>query len=480
MDMNDSKGIYETLKRFSLVMGPVLAMLMTLALWLLGLELNQSLVAGITTLCAVWWVFEPIPVPATSLIPLALLPTLGLLSHKEAAAAYGHTLILLLMCGFMLSRAMETTGAHRKVALAVVRTVGALGGGGSRSLVLGFMIASATLSMWISNTATTLMLLPVALAVLESTSDRRLAIPLLLGVAYAANIGGIGTPIGTPPNMLFMANFEQVSEDGTQMSFLGWMKIGVPVVLIFVPITWLWMTRNLRGSDVTALPRTGAWTTAQRRVLMMFLLAALLWIFQNNPGGGWTGLLRDLTNGAIDPTKSGSATVAAIVVVLLFVLPDGEDGRLLNWEGARTIPWGVLILFGGGLALASAFTSSGLTDTIARSLGGLDAVPIILVIIIICLLTTFLTEVTSNTAMTALLMPILGSVALGSGMDPAMLMVPAAMSASCAFMLPVATAPNAVVYGTEQIPVQRMLREGVVLNFVGVGVITFITWLLVS
>ncbi|MCH2160359.1 MAG: SLC13 family permease [Phycisphaerales bacterium] len=467
-------------KRAALPAGPAMGIVVAAILQACGLEPDQAMVAGVTIWCGIWWVFEPVPVPATSLIPLALLPILGVLDHKQAAAAYGDSLVLLLMAGFMLSRAMESSGAHRQVALAVVRGVGAMGGGGGRSVVFGFMVAAAALSMWISNTATTLMLLPVAIAVLEGAGDRRLTIPLLLGLAYAANIGGIGTPIGTPPNIIFMGAFDKLGARDTSFGFLEWMMIGIPVVAIFVPLAGLWMTRGISRGERIPLPEVGPWTSEQLRVLGMFLVAALLWVFQKYPAGGWTAGLGWLTGGAIDATRSGSATVAAMVVVFLFALPNGTGGRLLTWNSARTIPWGVLILFGGGIALASAFVQTGLSATIAGSLTALVAIPIILVIAIICLLTTFLTEVTSNTAMTTLLMPILGSVALGVGMDPAILMVPAAMSASCAFMLPVATAPNAVVYGTETIPIQRMVREGLVLNIVGVVVITLIAWLLVG
>ena len=476
--------------------GPILGVSLAVLLAAGGMELRQAMLAGITAWCAVWWVTEPVPVPATSLLPLALLPALGILDHKSTAHAYGDTLILLLMGGFMLSRAMECTGAHRKVAVSVVRGVSRLGGRSARSVILGFMIASATLSMWISNTATTLMLLPVALAVIAGVSDRRVAIPLLLGIAYAANIGGIGTPIGTPPNIIFMGAFDQLESRDTPFGFLEWMAIGVPVVVVFVPITWFWLTRGLRDVGSFDLPEGEPWTKGQVRVLLMFALAALLWVFQKYPTlptgmtaslgedvgrlGGWTGLLELATGGAIDASVSGSATVAAIVVVLLFALPDGDGGRLLDWPHAKTIPWGVLLLFGGGIALATAFRETGLSEVVAGRLALLSDVPIPIVVITICLVTTFLTEVTSNTALTALLMPILGSTAMALDVDPVVLMAPAAMSASCAFMLPVATAPNAAVYGTEDIPIERMAREGFILNLVGVGLISIAAFLLIG
>jgi sodium-dependent dicarboxylate transporter 2/3/5 len=482
-------------KRLALPLGPILAVVFAMALRAGGLELDDSMLSGVTLWCAIWWVTEPVPVPATSLIPLAFLPILGLLDHKSTAHAYGDSLILLLMGGFMLSRAMECTGAHKKVAIAVVQGVARLGGHGGRSVILGFMIATAVLSMWISNTATTLMMLPVALAVISGTNDKKFAIPLLLGIAYAANIGGIGTPIGTPPNIIFMGAFDKLGIRDEPYGFLEWMKAGVPIVVLFVPIAWWWLTRGLSGKETFNLPKGEAWTPGQRRVLFMFALAAGLWIFQKYPaiptswftaqglaegGGGWTGLLRLGSGGAIDARGSGSATVAAIVVVALFAFPDSKGGRLLDWAHARTIPWGVLLLFGGGIALAQAFKSTGLSEVIAGSLSGMRGIPIPVMVGIVCLLTTFLTEITSNTALTALMMPILGATAMAMGIDPVILMAPAAMSASCAFMLPVATAPNAAIYGTEEVPINRMMREGFVLNLIGVVIISTLAMFLIS
>lgn len=490
-----------TIRRLALPAGPIVAIAMTLVGRVVGLELPQAMLAGITTWCAIWWVTEPVPVPATSLLPLALLPTLGILNHKSTANAYGDTLILLLMGGFMLSRAMECTGTHRKVAISVVHGVARLGGRGARSVILGFMVASAALSMWISNTATTLMLLPVALAVVGGASDRRVAVPLLLGIAYAANIGGIGTPIGTPPNVIFMGAFDALGVREGSYGFLEWMKAGVPVVVLFVPIAWWWLTRGLAGGETFDLPEGEPWTRGQHRTIAMFAIAAGLWILQKypplpeswfldaglKPAGGWTGLLLLASGGRIDATGSGPATVAALVVVALFAMPsgdgprdDGRPGRLLDWEHARTIPWGVLLLFGGGIALAEAFRETGLSAIVAAQLATLGHVPVPVLVLVVCLATTFLTEVTSNTALTALLMPILGATALAIDVDPAILMAPAAMSASCAFMLPVATAPNAAVYGTEEVTIERMAREGFVLNLIGVAIISTVAMFLVS
>jgi sodium-dependent dicarboxylate transporter 2/3/5 len=270
----------------------------------------------------------------------------------------------------------------------------------------------------------------------------------------------------------------------------------VPVVALFVPIAWWWLTRSLKGGETFDLPEVGGWTRGQRRVMIAFAIAAGLWILQKypplpeswfesaglTPAGGWTGLLLLLTGGRIDATGSGPATVAALVVVALFAIPDGDrkGGRLLDWEHARTIPWGVLLLFGGGIALADAFRETGLSAILAAQLALLGDVPVPLLVLAVCLATTFLTEVTSNTALTALLMPILGSTALAIGVDPAILMAPAAMSASCAFMLPVATAPNAAIYGTDEVTIERMAREGFVLNLIGVAIISTVAMFLVS
>ncbi|MCH2144761.1 MAG: SLC13 family permease [Phycisphaerales bacterium] len=458
------------LRRWMLLVGPLLAAAAGFGLCLGGHDGPVCWTAAITVLCAAWWVTEALPIPATSLIPLALLPLTGVLDRNEVSNAYGHYLILLLMGGFMLSKAMEKTGTHEKVALAIMRLVGA---NSPRRLILGFMIATATISMWVSNTATTLAMLPVALATLALLDDKRVAVPLLLGIAFAANIGGIGTPIGTPPNVVFMGQYDELLATGGDdslrpWSFARWMMIGIPVVAVFVPLTWWWLTRGLSGGDAVALPEAKRWTSAQRRVLVVFAITALLWIFRSVPFGGWSAMIGV-------PKGIGDSTVAALMVIVMFLIPDGRGSRLLDWKSAGSIPWGILLLFGGGIALAQGFKASGLSDVIAAQLVGVTVLPEFLMILVICLVVTFLTEVTSNTAITVLLMPILAAAGQAAGIDPARLMIPAAMSASCAFMMPVATAPNAVIFGTGRIPMRRMNLEGVGLNIIGAVVITVIT-----
>lgn len=466
--MADPASAPDTRNRIlALLAGPATGLVAALLMQSAGWSNEACLAAGIASLVVVWWIFEPIPIPATSLIPLALLPTFGVLPQKTVAESYGSPLILLLLGGFILSTAMERSGAHRRVALTMVRL---FGGSSGRRLVFGFMTAAAMLSMWISNTATTLMLLPVALAVLEKSPDRTLATPLLLGIAFAASVGGIGTPIGTPPNLIFMQIYREYT--GNEVSFLQWMTWGVPVVLVFLPLMALWLTRHLSGSTRIEVPEVGAWTAAEARVMAVFGATALAWVTRSEPFGGWStwfGL-----PGASD------AAVAFVAVVTMFMIPDGRGGRLLNWETAERIPWGMLLLFAAGITIARAFEATGISGALGATLSGIADWPTLLVIALICLMITFLTEMTSNTATTTLMMPILAAAALGAGIDPMLLMVPAAMSASCAFMMPVATAPNAIMFGTGRFTTRDMASEGFVLNLTGALVISLLIYLLLS
>ena len=448
------------MRHWLIAAGPVSAILFYLALTGNSFEPGPALTASITLWCALWWIFEPIPIPFTSLLPLALFPLFGILTPAQVGQAYGSPLILLLLGGFMLSTAMADSGAHRRIALYMVNL---FGGNSIRGLVMGFMAAAAVLSMWISNTATTLMLLPVALAVLDR-AEPKLAIPLILGIAYAASIGGIGTPIGTPPNLVFMQVYE--NEFGSTPSFPEWMTWGLPVVVLFVPLAALWLTRGLKLHQPVELPQVGSWTSYERRVLVMFSLTALAWMTRQEPFGGWSEWL-GLPN-------ANDASVAMIAVVAMAMLPAGNGKQLLRWESAKNIPWGVLVLFGGGIAIASAFVQTGLADIIAGNLTALATLPTWLLILCVCLFVTFLTEITSNTATSSLLMPLLAATAVASDIDPMLLMVPAAMSASCAFMLPVATAPNAIMYGSGKVTIRDMVRAGFALNLIGAVIITLV------
>lgn len=324
--------------------------------------------------------------------------------------------------------------------------------------------------MWISNTSTTLMLLPVAIAVLQLSEDEaKLSTPLLLGIAYAASIGGIGTPIGTPPNMIFMGVYEEIS--GQAVSFGQWMIWALPIILVMLPIAAFWITRNLKERSQIILPTLDPISVAEKRVLIIFALTAFCWVTRTGPLGGWSAWL--------DFPYTNDAMVAFAAIILLFMVPNGEIDetsgeaqKLLDWATAERIPWGVLILFGSGISIATAFTNSGLSAEIGGALENLALLPIILTMFALCFAVTFLTEVTSNLATTTLLMPILGAAAIGAAVDPMLFMIPAAISASFAFMLPVATPPNAVTFGTGRFSIQTMASEGLALNLCGAFVIT--------
>ncbi len=453
------------MKRWILYAGPMVALSLGLGLFFTGSTVPIAWTAGVTALTALWWIFEPIPIPATSLIPIGVLPLVGVLNHREVGAAYGNKLILLLLGGFMLSSAMAKSGAHRRIALTMVTL---FGGSSARRLVFGFMAASAILSMWISNMATTLMLLPIAMAVLEKVTDSRLRTALLLGIAYAASVGGVGTPVGTPPNLIFLENYRVIT--GTEPTFFQWMTWAFPVVIVMVPLVGLWLTRGLQSHEPIEMPEVGQWRSEELRTLLVFGVTALLWVTRKEPFGGWSEL--------VHLPSASDASVALVAVVAMFIIPDGKGGRLLDWETAGKIPWGILLLFGAGMVIAEAFKSSGLSESLGSALTGLGQLPTLSLIASICLAITFMTEVTSNTATTTLLLPILGAAAVSNGIDPKIIMVPATISASFAFMLPAATGPNAIVFGSEQLTVRTMAREGVALNLIGVVVVTAICYLM--
>ena len=446
-----------------LILGPLAALLTWSATLASGMNDAAAITAGITVLCAIWWIFEPVPIPVTSLLPLALFQLFDVLTPDQIGASYGSSLILLLLGGFILSSAMERSGAHRRVALGMVNL---FGGSSPRRLVFGFMTAAAVLSMWISNAATTLMLLPVAIAVLQRNHDPELEAPLLLGIAYAASVGGLGTPIGTPPNLVFREVF--AVNTGVEIGFLTWMGWALPVVVLMVPVMGFWLTRSLKQVQSFDMPAVGHWQPAEKRVMVIFAITAIAWMTRAQPLGGWSELF--------GVPGTNDATVALIAAAAMFMVPDGNGQRLLDWDTAERIPWGMLILFGGGIAIAKAFTTSGLSTAMGEALSALASLPLLLMIVSICLIITFMTEMTSNTATTTLMMPILAAAALAAGIKPELLMVPAAMSASCAFMLPVATAPNTIVFSTGRFSIKAMARAGLVMNLLGVLVISAVCY----
>lgn len=448
-----------------ILLGPAIAFCCYFLFSHFGLADKPAIAAAITILTVIWWVTEAIPIPATSLVPFALLPLFSIVDHKTVASSLGSHVILLLMGAFMLSTALVKSGAHERMAVYMVRLVGVSSG---RRLVFGFMLATAILSMWISNTASTLIMLPIALAILSHVDNRKLKVALILGIAYSASVGGIGTPIGTPPNVIFMGIYEETT--GNEFGFLAWMKIGVPVVLISIPLMALWLTRSVTLEDKIQLPTLPKWRSEEKRTLIIFALTAIAWITRGAPFGGWSSLF--------DVSIAGDSTVALAAVVIMFMTPNGKGGRILDWNTAKEIPWGMLLLFAGGIAIAKGFSASGLSIMLGDWLSSLANLPMITMVLTICLVVTYVTEITSNTATATLLMPILAIVGTSAGVDPAIFMIPAAMAASCAFMLPVATAPNAIAYGTGEIAIKDMVIEGALLSFLVSSIVAMVTYLL--
>ena len=313
------------------------------------------------------------------------------------------------------------------------------------------------------------------MAVVSQTTNRKLQVALLLGIAYGASVGGVATPIGTPPNLVFMGIYKEAT--GTDIEFFDWMKMAAPVVFIMLPIVGFWLTRGMRSIEPITLPSVGAWRKEEYRTLLVFGTTALFWVTRQQPFGGWVGFAEGQ---GMSLPYANDASIAFIGVLFMFVLPCGHGGKLLDWNAVTKIPWGVLILFAGGLCLASAFKSSGLSAVLGNSMSSLGMLPVLLGIASICLMVTFLTEVTSNTATTTILLPILVVAAITANIEPKLFMIPATISASFAFMLPVATPPNAIVFASGKFSVREMAREGFILNMIGILVVTLVCYILIE
>jgi sodium-dependent dicarboxylate transporter 2/3/5 len=452
-----------------------------------GLSPEAWRTAAVVLLMAVFWITEAIPMAATGLLPLVLFPAFGVLDMNKAAAPYANEVVFLSMGGFFLAAAMERSGLHRRMALGIVAAVGTR----PQRLVLGFMVASAFLSMWISNTATTAMMYPIALAiaVLFRPQDQKgpfeFGICMMLGIAYASSIGGIATLIGTPPNAVLAAVASQSL--GISIGFLDWMLVGVPLAAVLLPIGWWLLTHRiyppgpLRGDAGAILAdersRLGPMSRDERLVAVVFVATALAWILRESKQ---IGGLHVPGIDAIAPWIKDS-TIAMAAAIALFVVPtDWRRHRFaLDWATAERIPWGVLVLFGGGMAMAKAMADTGLAAWIGDGVSGLSSLPGWLVLGAIAALFVFLTEVTSNVATATMAMPIMIGAAAGLGMPPLQLMATAALSVSMAFMLPVATPPNAIVFASGYLTVPQMMRAGIWFNLVSIALITAVaSWLL--
>ncbi|NEZ03801.1 DASS family sodium-coupled anion symporter [Wenzhouxiangella sp. XN201] len=446
-----------------------------------GMSITAWQVAAVAALMVVWWISEALPIAATALLPIVLFPVLGVTDIAGATTPFANPLIYLFLGGFIIALGMERSGLHRRIALNIIRRVGTQ----PKAIIAGFMLAAAFLSMWVSNTATAMMMLPIALSVTylvggdeqHEYSANGFTLVLLLSLAYACNIGGLATLIGTPPNALLAAYL--LDNHGVEIGFAQWMLIGLPLVIIALPLVFLLLTRllfplrigHLRGGEAlirNELARSGPMDRAEKQVAAVFVLTAGLWITRP--------LLQALLPGLSD---TGIAIFGAL---LLFIVPtDWREWRfVLSWRDTARLPWEVLILFGGGLSLASGISDSGLAEWIGQAFQRLDGLSVVLLIALAVSAIIFLTEVTSNTATAAAFLPILGSVAIGMGLDPIVLAAPAAVAASCAFMLPVATPPNAIVYGSGLVTIPQMARAGLVINLAMIVVVTGLMYLLLG
>jgi solute carrier family 13 (sodium-dependent dicarboxylate transporter), member 2/3/5 len=467
-----------------LVAGPLVMALMLLLPAPEGMGVAAWRTAAVGALMATWWVTEALPIAATALLPLVLFPLLGILGMREAAAPYANPLVFLFLGGFVIALAMQRWGLHRRMALLVVRGTGT----GPYRLVLGMMLATAFTSMWVSNTATTVMMLPIGLSVVQLVRpggsygqgqpvDFNFAVCLMLGIAYAASIGGLATLIGTPPNAL-LAGF-MLETYGVEIGFAQWMAVGLPLVAVTLPLTWLLLTRVAFPIHIREIPGGPAAVTAQYRALgrmsagelsvaVVFVAAALLWIGRPALQGALPGL-----------TDTGIAIAAAVV---LFAIPVDRrcSAFVMDWQTAERLPWGVLLLFGGGLSLAEAVTATGLAEWIAAAMGAAGALPTVALVVTVTITVIFLTELTSNTATAAAFLPLVAALAIGLGENPLLLAVPTAIAASCAFMMPVATPPNAIVYGSGYVTIPQMMRAGWALNILFAIAITTLAYSLLA
>jgi sodium-dependent dicarboxylate transporter 2/3/5 len=476
-------------RRIGLWAGPVLAALVLALPEPAGMSADGLRTAAIAIWMAIWWMTEAVAIPVTALLPLVLFPVAGVLSMADAASPYAADLIFLFMGGFFLAAAMEHHGLHRRVALAIVAAVGT----GPRRIVLGFMLATAFLSMWISNTATAAMMLPIGVAVAglfgsraDESGSGQLGVALMLGIAYAASIGGVSTLIGTPPNAVFAGAASEML--GVQIGFGRWMLVGIPVAAVMLPLTWFLLVTVLHppgdlpgdAAELLAAERRGLGprSRGETSVAVVFTLTAAAWILREPkviggltvPGiATWFPDVRD-------------STIAMAASLVLFVLPLGrrDGGRpVLEWGIARRIPWGVLILFGGGLSLARAMDRSGLAAYIGGSVEGLTGVPTVVLFLVIAALFVFLTEITSNAATATMAMPIMAGAAIGLGQPALPFMATATLAASMAFMLPVATPPNAIVFGSGLLTIPQMVRAGFGLNLLSIVIVTLVATFLV-
>jgi solute carrier family 13 (sodium-dependent dicarboxylate transporter), member 2/3/5 len=457
-------------RTLGLVLGPTLAVGLAAVGAPAGLSQDAWLTVCVLSLMLSWWFTEAIPIPATALIPLVAFPLLGVTSETGAAAPYADPILFLFIGGFMIAAAIERWNLHARIALQVASKVGA----NPTALIGGFILAAGLISLWISNTATALMLTPIALGVIKAMADQGYENPafsaaMVLGVAYAASIGGMGTPVGSPTNLIAMGF---LNARGIELSFGEWMVLGVPIVVILLPVLWFLITRGLkrasaedtaRGRQVlnTALVELGPMHTAERWVLGVFTFVAAAW------------MLRTLLIKLPGLDMLSDMGIAVTGVLALFLLPSGDktQTRLLDWHTAERIPWGIVILFGGGLSMAAAMESTGLSAWLSDALQGLRGLDLLMILAALLFVTLIATELMSNVATLTAMLPIVAALATALDVNPLLLVFPVSIAASLGFMLPIATAANAIAYATGYVELKRMLRVGMTLDLIGIGVI---------
>jgi solute carrier family 13 (sodium-dependent dicarboxylate transporter), member 2/3/5 len=468
-------------QNIGLILGPILFFVTFFGLSPDGMPTEALAVLASTLWIATWWVTEAIPIPATSLLPIILFPITGAVEDPGIVTPnYGDKNIFLFLGGFIIAIAMEKWNLHRRIALNIILFVGT----STQRLVLGFMVATGFISMWISNTATAMMMLPIALAVITHVSDlleekkeefdSNFGKAIMLGIAYSASIGGLATLIGTPPNVIFASMINQMFD--TEITFASWMAFGVPLTVLLITITWIYLVKVGFPMKMKSIPggreviisekkKLGNMSFEEKLVLVVFLFAAISWIIRSF-------ILEEFIPG-IDDTL-----IAILAGSILFLLPSkaAKDGTLINWNDAKNVPWGTLLLFGGGLAIADGFERTGLAEWIGAQLTILNAINFILILTIVTALVIFLTEITSNTATATMMYPIMASLALALGVHPYALMVAAGIAASCAFMMPVATPPNAIVYASGKIKIGDMIKAGFWLNVLSVLLIVLLIY----
>ena len=473
---------YTKVQLIGLLLGPLLFVLTLLFLQAEGLDQNGIFVVAAALWIATWWVTEAIPIPATSLLPLVLFPMGGIMTNQDTASFYGDDIVFLFLGGFLLAVAMEKWNLHTRIALSIIKAIGTT----TATILLGFMISTALLSMFVSNTAAVMIMIPIGLAIIKEAHS--LSTPsvqkdvkifeksLVLAIGYAGTIGGLGTLIGTPPLIILAGQMKQIFD--VEMNFAQWMLVGVPVVIVLLALAWAYMNffqfkhgmNQLPGGRkiiVDELDKLGKITKEEKWVLAVFILAASLWILRGFffDQFAFTELL-------------GDGSIAMVAAVLLFIIPSKrQNGRVLDWGVAKDLPWGVLLLFGGGLALAGSIVETGVDQWIGEMLSGVGGMPLILMIAIVALLILFLTEFTSNTATATMILPVLAGLAIALDVHPLALMVPAAMAANCAFMLPVGTPPNAIVFGTGKVTIGEMMKAGFGLNIIAALMIIIVVYL---